>query len=357
MSIHTCVCTCHTSEQTSLLHLRQLLQALSVGLHTQINVCCPFPSLFPPPSPTPSPTPSPHQNLEACGIGRLLEVFPDNLSTGTDTCYAVVKHDDGRSCGSADATSQAFLSLQPKQPCTVKLVRIDFSSLRPEYKGAKSTNKEVSSGTSDARSGVFASVEREEVELPPGGDRLEDLTLGMSELQLSRLVIPPPAVRCTWNPVPELMETARAGLVGGGPKEKASHIDLGSLWEDGSSRAVDWTEMVTAREKMRERMEGQRKGWVEEAVRGGGTTVGDERRIHRREERVASAGGHGGGSLSAEKAVSQSGQYPSVDNAGSCVLFACSCVRDYILHSVSSTGSGSEETLSTCCSCMCCSRS
>ena len=222
-----------------------------------------------------------------------------------------------------DNTSQAFLSLRPKQLCTVKLVQIDFSFVQSKNERDRGTNRKVKEETSDVRSGVVTGVEKgEEVELLLNCARPEKLALGVSELKLPGLVLPPPAARSTWNPVPALLESASTGLVRGGPREEAGHVDLSSLCEDSSRRALDLTELMSSRERKREGVEGER-GWVEEAMKPQRTTVGNEWKM---EKRVASAGWHGDSSVATEVAAARSSQYPSVEDAGVCVCVVCVCV-------------------------------
>lgn len=180
----------------------------------------------------------------------------------------------------------------------------------------RATDRKVKEEMSDTRSGVVTGVEEEEeTELPLNSARPEKLGLGVSEVKLPGLVLPPPAARSTWNPVPALLACARTGLVSGGPREKADHVDLSSLCEDSSGGALDLTELMSSGERKREGVEGER-GWVEEVVKPRGTAVANEWRMHRKEKRVASAGWHGDGSVATEVAAARSSQYPSVKDAG-----------------------------------------
>ena len=261
----------------------------------------------------------------------MLEIFPDSLSKDTLTCHAVVKHASGGASG--DNTSQAFLSLQSEQLCTVKLVQIDFSFVRSKNEKDRGTNRKVKEETSDTRSGVVTGVEEgEEAELPLIGARQEKLALGVSELKLPGLVLPAPAARSTWNPVPALLASSRAGLVSGGPREEAGHVDLSSLCEDSSRGTLDLTELMSSRERKREGVERER-GWVEETMKPRGTAVGNEWRMHGKEKTVASAGWHGDSSVATEVAATRSSQYPSLEDAGVCVCdIVCACVVCVCVH-------------------------
>ena len=260
----------------------------------------------------------------------MLEIFPDSLSTGSATCNALIKHNDAKTVGSEDTTCQPFLCLQPKHLCTVKLVQIDFSSIQPKNEDEKGINNQmkVKNEPSELSSGTVLGAEGGICELPSGDDEPEELVaLGTSELHLSGLVIPSPALRCAWNPVPELMEVARAGVVGGDPEGKMAHIGLSHLWEEGSGGAVDLTELVSAGGRMRLGVEGERGKQAEEAVGGEGIVAGVGGRKHQSENRVRSvdqhgSGGGGGSALSTEGGEIR--QHPTMDSAGVC---ACLCLR------------------------------
>ena len=122
--------------------------------------------------------------------------------------------------------------------------------------------------------------------------------------------------------MPALLASSRAGLVSGGPREEAGHIDLSSLCEDSSRGTLDLTELMSSRERKREGVERER-GWVEETMKPRGTAVGNEWRVHGKEKMVASAGWHGDGSVATEVAATRSSQYPSVEDAGVCVCGVC----------------------------------